>query len=147
MPSRRLRLSGLRVIVQRNADSSSMMPIILTDDGLTAKLPQSRVMVAAGRHQVGRVGAESAIPHPPLVTCQRRFQGESLGFCFSVHRPIRVTVHTPVPIFSHGCFIGSKRVVTVSHERDIWVVGILSGYGPDFGGMVGRTGCELLDVG
>lgn len=64
-------LSGLRVVVQRNADSPSVMSVILADDRLAAQLPQSRVVIATCRYQVRRVGAECTVPDPALVARQR----------------------------------------------------------------------------
>jgi hypothetical protein len=51
-----LQLSGLGIIVQRHADSTTMVPIILADDIFALKLPEASIMVAASGHQVRRVG-------------------------------------------------------------------------------------------
>lgn len=55
------------------------MPIILADDLLAMQLPESRVVVRAGRHQVGRVGAEGAVPDPALVAGEGRLERVWLG--------------------------------------------------------------------
>lgn len=53
------------------------MPVILPDHRLGVQLPQPRVVVRAGCHQIGAIGAERAVPHPSLVGFQRGFEGKS----------------------------------------------------------------------
>lgn len=55
------------------------MAVVLADDLLTVQLPESGVVVGAGRDEVSRVGAEGAVPDPPLVTRQGGLEGEGLG--------------------------------------------------------------------
>lgn len=47
-----------------------MVPVVLADDLLAVELPQPRVVIRAGCHQVRRVSAEGAVPDPALVARQ-----------------------------------------------------------------------------
>lgn len=69
-------LPRLRIIIQSHTYRTPVMSVILPDDLLAVQLPQARVVVGAGRHQVGRVGAEGAVPDPPLVAGQGGLEGE-----------------------------------------------------------------------
>lgn len=60
-------------VVECHADGATMMPIVLPNDLLTTKLPESGVVIGACCHQVGGIGTEGAIPHPALMTMQRGF--------------------------------------------------------------------------
>jgi hypothetical protein len=103
-------LASLGIVVERDADGAAVVAVVLTDDLLGVQLPQARIVVAAGRHEVGAIGAEGAVPDPALVTRQGGFEwkGARLG-------------------------VRTSRL----HLFNL----------PDLGGMVGATGCELLDVG
>lgn len=52
------------------------MSVILPDDLLAVELPQAGVVVGAGGDEVGRVGAEGAVPDPALVARQGGLEGE-----------------------------------------------------------------------
>ena len=69
-----------------------MMAVVLADDLLAVQLPQPREVVRAGRHQVRRVGAEGAVPNPPLVARQSRLEGERLRLLVRVGLDV---VHLP----------------------------------------------------
>lgn len=69
-------------------------------------------MVGAGRDEIGRVGAEGAVPDPALVAGQGRLEREGLWTSALVRLGGLVRVHLPY-----------------------------------LGGVVGRAGRELLDVG
>lgn len=125
-------LSGLRVVVQCDAHGASVMPVILADDGLAAKLPQSRVMIAASCHQVRRVGAEGTVPNPALVARQRGLLRERFGFSISICDHLLL------------CTVCS---VAVRHERDLGRVRVGERHRPDLGRVVRRAGRQLLDVG
>lgn len=56
-----------------------MVTVILPDDLLAVQLPQPRVVVRARGDQVGRVGAEGAVPDPALVARQGGLEGEGPG--------------------------------------------------------------------
>jgi hypothetical protein len=73
-------LSRFRVIVKSNTNGSPVMSIVLSDNLLTMQLPQSRVVIRASSYQVRRVGTESAVPYPALVTGEGGLQGIRLGF-------------------------------------------------------------------
>lgn len=60
----------LRVVVQGNANSTAMVSVVLADDLLAVQLPEAGVVVRAGGDEVGRVGAEGAVPDPALVAGQ-----------------------------------------------------------------------------
>lgn len=62
-------LARLGVVVQGHANSAAVVAVILPDDLLTMQFPEASIMVAAGRDEVGAVGAESTVPYPPLVAC------------------------------------------------------------------------------
>lgn len=53
-----------------------MVSVVLPDDALAAQLPQARIVVAAGSHQVGAVGAKGAVPDPALVAVQGGLERE-----------------------------------------------------------------------
>lgn len=108
------------------------MSVILADDGLAAKLPQSRVMIATSCHQVRRVGAEGTVPNPALVARQRGLLRERFGFSISICCHLLL------------CAVCS---VAVRHEGDPGRVGVGEWHRPDLGRVVCRTGRELLDVG
>lgn len=68
--------ASFTVVVQSNADRTTVVSIVLADNLLRLKLPETSVMIAAGGDQVGRVGAERAVPNPALVTSKRALQLE-----------------------------------------------------------------------
>jgi hypothetical protein len=68
--------ASFTVVVQGNADRTTVVTIVLTDNLLGLKLPEASVMVAAGRNQVRRVGAERTVPNPALVAGKRTLQLE-----------------------------------------------------------------------
>lgn len=72
--------SRLGIVVERDANRSSMMPVVLANDLLAMQFPKSRVVVRAGRHQVGRVSAEGAVPDPALVAGEGCLERVRLGF-------------------------------------------------------------------
>ena len=51
-----------------------MMTIILPNNLLAMQLPQARIVIAARRDEVRRVGRERAVPHPALVARQRALE-------------------------------------------------------------------------
>lgn len=55
------------------------MSVILPDDLLAVELPEAGVVVGAGGDEVGRVGAEGAVPDPALVAGQGGLEGEGAG--------------------------------------------------------------------
>lgn len=72
-------LARLRIIVQRHADSTTVVAVVLANDLLAVQLPQARIVVRARGDEVRRVGAERAVPHPALVARQRRLERERRG--------------------------------------------------------------------
>ncbi len=73
-------LAGLGVVVERDADGAAVVAVVLADDLLGVQLPEPGIVVAAGRHEVGTIRTESAVPHPALVAGQSGFEGEGAGF-------------------------------------------------------------------
>lgn len=71
-------LARLRVVVQRDADGATVVAVVLADDLLAVQLPQAGVVVGAGGDEVGRVGAEGAVPDPALVARQGGLEREGL---------------------------------------------------------------------
>ena len=55
------------------------MSIILSYNALAAQFPQSSKVITASRHQVRRVGAESAVPNPALMRAEVRLHWERAG--------------------------------------------------------------------
>lgn len=55
------------------------MSVILPDNLLAVELPKAGVVVGAGGDEVGRVGAEGAVPDPALVAGQGGLEGERVG--------------------------------------------------------------------
>ena len=68
--------ASFTVIVQGNADRTTVVSIVLADNLLRLKLPEASVMVTAGGNQVGRVSAERAVPDPALMAGKRALQLE-----------------------------------------------------------------------
>lgn len=52
------------------------MTIILPNNLLAVQLPQARIVIAARRDEVRRVGRERAVPNPALVARQRALELE-----------------------------------------------------------------------
>lgn len=65
-------------VIERDANGTSVMAIVLANDRLAVELPETGVMVGASSHQVGRVGAKSAVPNPSLMAMQRRLKREGI---------------------------------------------------------------------
>ena len=80
-PCKRLHFSlpRLGVIIQGHTHRTPVMAVILPDDLLAVELPEAGVVVGAGGDEVGRVGAEGAVPDPALVARQGGLQGEGAG--------------------------------------------------------------------
>ena len=72
--SGRARLPADSRVVKCNADGAAVVAVILADDVQAAELPEAGVVVRARGDEVGRVGAEGAVPHPALVAVQRRLE-------------------------------------------------------------------------
>ena len=101
-------------VVERNTDGTAMMSVVLPDDALAAELPKPSIVVRAGCHEIGRVGAEGAVPDPALMAMQRRFKGKGM----------RIAVGREIVLCG-----GVVRLRCV--ER------------PDTGGVVGRAGRKI----
>lgn len=56
-----------------------MVPVVLPDNTLAAQLPQPRVVVTTGRHQIRGIRTERAVPDPALVAVQRGLEREGGG--------------------------------------------------------------------
>jgi len=69
-------LRRIRVVIESDADGTTMVAIVLSNDGGGAELPQTGVVVATHGHQVSGVGTEGAIPDPALVIVQNRVTGK-----------------------------------------------------------------------
>lgn len=69
-------------VVQRHAYGATMVSVVLSDDLLTAKLPEARIVIGACSDQVGRVSAECAVPHPALMAVERGLQRERIWVAF-----------------------------------------------------------------
>lgn len=59
--------STLTVIVQRDTHGPAMMSVVLPNDALRAQLPETSVVIGAGRDEIGAIGREGAVPDPSLV--------------------------------------------------------------------------------
>jgi hypothetical protein len=127
-----------------------MVPVVLPNDLLAVQLPKARIVVRAGRDKVCRVGAESTVPHPSLVTLERGFERVRLRL-LSLTATTRVVVYA-IPrgrqvAVDRGavCLCSARRDaigVRKQRRRRLNVADL-----PDFGGVVGAAGCEFLDVG
>lgn len=69
--------SSLGVVVECDTDSSAVVAIILSNDALAGKFPQSGVMVAAGSDEVCRICRECTVPYPALVAVEFVLQRQS----------------------------------------------------------------------
>ena len=67
---RNVTLAALRVVVQSHANSSTVVAIVLANDGLARELPQTRVVIGASGNEIRRISTESTIPDPTLVSGQ-----------------------------------------------------------------------------
>ena len=62
------------------------MTVVLSNDLLTMQLPQPRIMIRASRNEIRRIGTESAIPNPALMSSQSALQLERLTLRGSLAR-------------------------------------------------------------
>ena len=109
-----------RRIIQRNTHRTAMMPIVLPNNTLAPQLPQPRVMITTRGNQIRAVGAERAVPHPSLVSMQRRLEREGGG----------------IALCCAGQGVAGLNVVR-GREVD----------GPDARGVIGGAGCQVAHVG
>ena len=70
-------------IVQRDTNCAPVVAVVLSYDTLGTQLPQPSVVVRTARHQIRAVGAEGAIPDPPLMTVESGLEREGGGVAFS----------------------------------------------------------------
>jgi hypothetical protein len=63
-------LVAYRSVVECDTNCSTVVSVVLPNNALTAKLPQSRIVIGAACNQVCTVGREGAVPHPTLVAMQ-----------------------------------------------------------------------------
>ena len=105
-----------------------MVAVVLPNDRLALQLPQPRVMIAARRHQVRRVGRESAVPDPALMAVELLLQLKPLRLVRALQ--VRMTVEV----------VGGLRVVVVPAAAAFEIDS------PDAGGVVGGAGGEVADV-
>ncbi|KAJ8106163.1 hypothetical protein OPT61_g9722 [Boeremia exigua] len=109
-----------RSIIQSNTHRASVVSIVLANDTLAAQLPQASVVIAARGDEVGRVGAERAVPDPALVAMKGSLKGEGGGVAFS----------------GRGERVAGLHVVWGGQVD-----------GPDAAGVVGGAGGEVTNVG
>jgi hypothetical protein len=95
------------------------MSVVLSNDTLTAQLPQARIVVTARRYEVCTVRTEGAVPHPTLVTVQSGLERKGSRVALSCGRQL------------------------VAWLEVVWRRGV---EGPDAGGVVGAAGCEVSHV-
>ena len=117
-------LPRFRVIIQSHTHRTPVVAIVLPDDLLAMQLPQPRVVVRARRDQVGRVGAEGAVPDPALVARQGGLEGEGPRVAVLVAAGGLVDVDLP----DLGGVVGRARrqLLDVRREedaRDVLLVG------------------------
>lgn len=105
------RLPSLRVIIQRNANSASVMSVILADDLLAVYLPQPSVVIRARRHQVCRIGTERTVPYPPLVSRKRCLERKWFRVLFPFVAGLGI-----VDLPNLGCVVGT----TSSQFLHVW---------------------------
>lgn len=103
-----------------------MVTIILPDDLLCMKLPQTRVVVAASSDQVRRVGREGAVPHPALVAGKRALELERarLGRGLARRRDHRLQV-LDLPDLGRVVRAARRQMLDVwrqQHPRDVLCV-------------------------
>lgn len=102
------------------------------------QLPQAGVVVGAGGDQVGRVGAEGAVPDPALVARQGGLEGEGPGPAALVAPGGLVEVDLP----DLGGVVGraGRQLLDVRGEedpRDVLLVGGEVGDGLELGAVEG----------
>jgi hypothetical protein len=96
-----------------------MMPIILPDNALTMQLPQPRIVITTGRHQIRGVRTERAVPDPSLVARQRALELEGLrGWRFPPGDGDQLFQVADLPDL--GCVVGAagREVLDVGGEED-----------------------------
>ena len=69
-------------VVERNAHSAPVMPVVLAYDGLAVQLPEASIVIRASGDKVCRVGAKGAVPDPALVAMQGRLEGKGVRVAF-----------------------------------------------------------------
>lgn len=183
---RRGHLARLGVVVQRHADSASVVTAVLADDVARTELPQTSVVVTRHGDQVSRVRREGTVPDPALVVGKGGLQEQSSvvrihwraiglrGECLlrgllargvvADAQEISVldrSVEDTEEVAVLGLRLGGWRrglvllvllsaigrlLVVEFLDRDLgWsVVGIKI---PHLGGVVGRAGGQVLDIG
>lgn len=92
------------------------MSVILPDNLLAVELPKAGVVVGAGGDEVGRVGAEGAVPDPALVAGQGGLEGERVGEAALVRAGGLVDVNLP----DLGGVVGGARrqLLDVGRQQD-----------------------------
>lgn len=72
-----------------------MVTVILANNLLAMQLPQASIVIRTGRHKIGRVGAERAVPDPALVARQGSLEGERVRVAVVVQLGSLLNVHLP----------------------------------------------------
>lgn len=105
------------------------MPVILSNYILAVQLPESRVVIRTRGDQVRGVGAERAIPDPPLMAVECGFEWEGVDVAFRGEsilwlRIVRLRgVDGPDP----SCVVGGTggEVADIGREEDAGYVGVV----------------------
>ena len=143
-------LARIRVVVQSTRHDPAMMPIVLANDGLRLELPQARVVVRAGRDQVGRVGAEGAVPDPALVRRQVGLERELAdGLAVRVLRVDGRGLGLDAPDARAVVRGAGRQVARVRREQDaveVGGVGLEAAVGQDVGLRAGLAHAPDVDV-
>lgn len=140
-------LTGLRIIIESNANSTAVMAIVLSDDCLSMQLPQTRIVVAASCNEIGRVGAESTVPNPTLVTGESAFKLERSRLRELITAPNGAAIGT-VAISAGdrnrgGCRVAIFAVRACGHCGHLVEIFDF----PDFSCVVCTASGQVLDVG
>lgn len=115
------------------------MAIVLSNNALAAQLPQTGIMIAASGDQVGTIGAKGTIPHPSLVSLQRRLQGKRV-------RLLRSAVDINSAIVCVGNTVDEAAHVT-SRYGCAKALGLGARIDAPYPrGVVGAARCQVLDV-
>lgn len=139
------------------------MAVVLANNLLAVQLPQAGVVVGAGGDEVGRVGAEGAVPDPALVAGEGGLEGVGLGLGGGVGGLVvavdgdAADADADADAGAGASAVNGERAAGQGRgagDAERGRGGLVGGRGggdvgdlPDLGGVVGGAGGELLDVG
>lgn len=127
--------SRLGVVIEGDTDGASVVAIVLANDLLAVELPEPGIVVGTGRHQVGRIGAERAVPDPALVAREGGLERERLRLLVGGRLKVLDLPDAGGVVGAAGCEL--LDVGREENARDVLLVRIEVGYRKELGSVVG----------